>query len=92
MALEPSKHVNGRMWPLVSPAIPTADPSAVGRPCGRLGYPRQADHDQYTAQTNPAVFFATRARLIPNDIRQLGIPPGVGGNRRQQGENYNRGR
>ena len=35
-----------------------------------------------TAQTNPAVFFATCARLIPNDVRQLGIPPGVRRNRR----------
>jgi hypothetical protein len=32
----------------------------------------------YTAEKQPAVFFATCGLLIPNDVRQLGIPPGVG--------------
>ena len=77
MALEPSKHVNGRMWP------PGQSGNPNGRPVGSRtvfsqGFLKDlaavwATHGKQTmistAQTNPAVFFATCARLLPNDVR-----------------------
>ena len=77
MPLEPTKHVNGRMW----------QPGQSGNPNGRPVGSRQAfsagflkdlaevwqEHGRdtmvQTARTNPTVFFATCARLIPNDVR-----------------------
>ena len=56
MALEPSKHVNGRMRPPSQYGNPNGRPvgqsdgiqsGISGRPCGRLGYARQADHAYY---------------------------------------------
>jgi hypothetical protein len=77
MALEPTKHVNGRMWP----------PGQSGNPNGRPVGSRQAfsagfltdlarvwqqhgeDTMVHTAKTQPAVFFATCARLIGPEVK-----------------------
>ena len=77
MALEPSKHVNGRMWP------PGVSGNPNGRPVGSrsafsAGFTRDlaevwAEKGKasmlYTAEKQSAVFFATCARLLPNDVR-----------------------
>ena len=77
MALEPTKHVNGRMWP------PGVSGNPNGRPVGSrsafsAGFTRDlaevwAEKGKasmlYTAEKQPAVFFATCARLLPNDVR-----------------------
>jgi hypothetical protein len=77
MPLEPTKHVNGRMW----------QPGQSGNPNGRPAGSRTAFSTAFckdlaevwseegretiikTAKTNPTVFFATCARLIPNGVR-----------------------
>src|SRR6516164_9580417 len=77
MALEPTKHVNGRMW----------QPGQSGNPNGRPVGSRTAFSAGFlkdlaevwsvegreamvkTAKTNPTVFFATCARLIPQDVK-----------------------
>src|SRR5215467_15347612 len=77
MALEPIKHVNGRMWP----------PGVSGNPNGRPVGSRTVFSQGFlkdlaevwseegreamitTAKTNPTVFFATCARLIPQDVK-----------------------
>src|SRR5262249_7872002 len=77
MALEPTKHVNGRMWP------PGVSGNPNGRPVGSRTVFSQAflkdlaevwsDEGREamvkTAKTNPTVFFATCARLIPQDVK-----------------------
>jgi hypothetical protein len=77
MAFEPSKHVNGRMWP------PGVSGNPDGRPLGSrsafsAGFSRDlaevwAKHGraamEKTAIDQPGVFFATCARLLPNDVR-----------------------
>ena len=85
MALEPTKHVNGRMW----------QPGQSGNPNGRPVGSRTAFSNAFlkdlaevwqehgrdtivqTARTNPTTFFAVCARLIPNDVRvtvEQGLP------------------
>src|SRR6516225_4916407 len=77
MALEPTKHVNGRMW----------QPGQSGNPNGRPVGSRTAFSAAFckdlaevwskegreamvkTAKTNPAVFFATCARLIGPEVK-----------------------
>ena len=77
MPLEPTKHVNGRMWQ------PGQSGNLNGRPVGsRTAFSAAFCKDLAevwseegreamvtTAKTNPTVFFATCARLIPNDVR-----------------------
>ena len=77
MALEPTKHVNGRMWP------PGVSGNPNGRPVGsRTAFSQGFLKDltevwadrgraamEKTAQDQPGVFFATCARLLPNDVR-----------------------
>ena len=74
---EPTKHVNGRRGHLISREIRTANLSDRGL---RLVQPFCRDLAEVwsdegretmvkTAKTSPAVFFATCARLIPNDVR-----------------------
>ena len=78
MDIEPAKPVvNGRMW------SPGQSGNPNGRPVGsRTAYSRGFFSDLAevwaergketmikTAQDNPAVFFATCARLLPNDVR-----------------------
>ena len=50
---------------LVSPAIPTADPSVVGG----VGASHGKETMIKTAQDNPGVFFATCARLIGPEVK-----------------------
>jgi Family of unknown function (DUF5681) len=71
MALEPSKHVNGRMWP------PGQSGNPNGRPVGsrtafsngfltdlaQVWQQHAKDTIVHTAKTNPTVFFATCARF-----------------------------
>src|SRR6516225_10879002 len=77
MALEPTKHVNGRMW----------QPGQSGNPNGRPVGSRTAFSAAFckdlaevwskegreamikTAKTNPTVFFATCARLIGPEVK-----------------------
>src|SRR5262249_2198551 len=77
MALEPTKHVNGRMWP----------PGVSGNPNGRPVGSRTAFSQGFlkdlaevwseegreamvkTAKTNPTAFFATCARLIGPEVK-----------------------
>src|SRR5215471_6777200 len=77
MALEPTKHVNGRMWP----------PGVSGNPNGRPVGSRTVFSQRFlkdlaevwseegreamvkTAKTNPTVFFATCARLIGPEVK-----------------------
>jgi hypothetical protein len=77
MALEPTKHVNGRMWQAGQSGNPN------GRPVGsRTAFSASflkdlaevwRDHGRETmvktVQTNPAVFFATCARLIGPEVK-----------------------
>jgi hypothetical protein len=77
MALVPTKQVNGRLWQ------PGQSGNPNGRPAGSRTVFSQAflrdladvwseegrETMVKTARTNPAVFFATCARLIPNDVR-----------------------
>ena len=77
MAFEPSKHVNGRMWP------PGVSGNPNGRPLGSRtvfsqGFLKDlagvwASHGKETmiktAQDNPGVFFATCARLIGPEVK-----------------------
>ena len=77
MALEPTKHVNGRMWP------PGVSGNPNGRPLGSRtvfsqGFLKDlagvwASHGKETmiktAQDNPGVFFATCARLIGPEVK-----------------------
>jgi hypothetical protein len=77
MALEPSKHVNGRRWP------PGQSGNPNGRPVGsRSAYSagflrdfadvwasRGKETMIKTAQDRPGVFFATCARLIGPEVK-----------------------
>src|SRR6478735_2808772 len=77
MAFEPSKHVNGRMWP------PGVSGNPNGRPVGsRTVFSQSFLKDlasvwaergraamEKTAIDQPGVFFATCARLIPQDVK-----------------------
>src|SRR5215471_12185736 len=77
MALEPTKHVNGRMWP------PGVSGNPNGRPVGSRTVFSQAflkdlaevwseegrEAMVKTAKTNPTVFFATCARLIGPEVK-----------------------
>jgi hypothetical protein len=77
MDAAPTKHVNGRLWP------PGVSGNPNGRPVGSrsafsAGFTRDlaevwAEKGKasmlYTAEKQPAVFFATCARLLPNDVR-----------------------
>ena len=77
MAFEPSKHVNGRMWP------PGVSGNPDGRPLGSrsafsAGFSRDlaevwAKHGraamEKTAIDQPGVFFATCARLIGPEVK-----------------------
>jgi hypothetical protein len=87
MALDPTKHVNGRMW----------QPGQSGNPNGRPVGSRQAFSAGFlkdlaevwseegreamvkTAKTNPTVFFATCARLIGPEVK-LTIEQQLAGN------------
>src|SRR6516164_5028949 len=87
MALEPTKHVNGRMW----------QPGQSGNPNGRPVGSRTAFSAGFlkdlagvwsvegreamvkTAKTNPTVFFATCARLIGPEVK-LTIEQNLPGN------------
>ena len=76
MAFEPSKHVNGRMWP------PGASGNPNGRPVGsRTVFSQSFLKDlasvwaergraamEKTASDQPTVFFATCARLIMTSL------------------------
>src|SRR6516165_5703199 len=77
MALEPTKRVNGRMWQ------PGQSGNPNGRPVGSrqafsAGFLKDLaevwsvegrEAMVKTAKTNPTVFFATCARLIPQDVK-----------------------
>ena len=77
MALEPTKHVNGRMWP------PGVSGNPNGRPVGSRTVFSQsflkdlasvwAEHGraamEKTASDQPGVFFATCARLIGPEVK-----------------------
>ena len=77
MALEPTKHVNGRMWP------PGVSGNPNGRPVGSRtvfsqGFLKDlasvwAEEGRETmvktARDNPSVFFATCARLIGPEVK-----------------------
>jgi hypothetical protein len=77
MPLQPTKHVNGRMWQSGQSGNPNGRP--VGsRTAFSVGFLKDLaevwskegrETLVTTARTNPAVFFATCARLIPNDVR-----------------------
>jgi hypothetical protein len=87
MALEPTKHVNGRMWP------PGVSGNPNGRPLGSRtvfsqGFLKDlagvwASHGKETmiktAQDNPGVFFVTGARLIGPEVK-LTIEQSLPGN------------
>src|SRR3984893_16306787 len=87
MALEPTKHVNGRMWP------PGVSGNPNGRPVGSrtafsAGFLRdlaqvwqEHGHDTmvHTAKTQPATFFAVCARLIGPEVK-LTIEQSLPGN------------
>jgi hypothetical protein len=87
MALEPTKHVNGRMWQ------PGQSGNPNGRPIGSRTVFSQAflkdlaevwsDEGRAamvkTAKTNPSVFFATCARLIGPEVK-LTIEQSLPGN------------
>ena len=87
MALEPTKHVNGRLWP------PGVSGNPNGRPVGSRtafsqGFLKDlaevwADKGKaamlYTAEKQPAVFFATCARLIGPEVK-LTIEQSLPGN------------
>jgi hypothetical protein len=77
MALEPTKHVNGRMWP------PGVSGNPNGRPVGSrtafsAGFLRDLaevwqshgrDTMVHTAKTQPATFFAVCSRLIGPEVK-----------------------
>ena len=77
MPLEPTKHVNGRMWQPGQSGNPNGRPigSRTAFSAGFLKDLAEVWSDEgreamvKTAKTSPAVFFATCARLIPNDVR-----------------------
>src|SRR5215472_4691868 len=88
MALEPIKHVNGRMWP------PGVSGNPNGRPVGSRTVFSQAfcrDLAEVwseegrvamlkTARSNPTVFFATCARLIGPEVKltiEQSMPAGL---------------
>src|SRR5262249_47914926 len=87
MALEPTKHVNGRMWP------PGVSGNPNGRPVGSRNVFSQGFLKDLaevwseegraamvkTAKTNPTVFFATCARLIGAEVK-LTIDQSLPGN------------
>ena len=91
MALEPSKHVNGRMWP------PGVSGNPNGRPVGsRTVFSRGFLKDlasvwaergraamEKTAIDQPGVFFATCARLIGPEVK-LTIEQSLPGNLRTE--------
>lgn len=85
MAFEPSKHVNGRMWP------PGVSGNPNGRPVGgRTVFSQSFLKDlasvwaergraamEKTAFDQPTVFFATCARLIGPEVKLIEqTPPG----------------
>jgi len=77
MALEPTKHVNGRMWQPGQSGNPNGRPvgSRTAFSAGFLKDLAEVWSDEgreamvKTAKTNPTVFFATCARLIPQDVK-----------------------
>ena len=77
MALEPTKHVNGRMWQPGQSGNPNGRPvgSRTAFSAGFLKDLAEVWSDEgreamvKTAKTNPSVFFATCARLIPQDVK-----------------------
>ena len=98
MATEPTKHVNGRMWP------PGVSGNPNGRPLGSRtvfsqGFLKDlagvwASHGKETiiktAQDNPGVFFATCARLIGPEVK-LTIEQTLPGNLSREDLNSRRG-
>ena len=87
MALEPTKHVNGRMWP------PGVSGNPNGRPVGSrtafsAGFLRDLaevwqshgrDTMVHTAKTQPATFFAVCSKLIGPEVK-LTIQQSLPGN------------
>src|SRR5262245_61338138 len=77
MALEPTKQVNGRMWQPGQSGNPNGRPvgSRTAFSAGFLKDLAEVWSDEgreamlKTAKTNPTVFFATCARLIPQDVK-----------------------
>jgi hypothetical protein len=99
MPLEPTKHVNGRMWQ------PGQSGNPNGRPVGSRTVFSQAflkdlaevwsDEGREamvkTAKTNPIVFFATCARLIPQDVK-LTVEQSLPGNLSPHSNTADRGK
>src|SRR6516164_2720835 len=77
MALEPTKHVNGRMWQPGQSGNPNGHPvgSRTAFSAGFLKDLAEVWSDEgreamvKTAKTNPSVFFATCARLIGPEVK-----------------------
>jgi len=77
MPLEPTKHVNGRMWQPGQSGNPNGRPlgsrtvfsTAFCKDLAEVWSQEGREAMVKTAKTNPTVFFATCARLIPNDVR-----------------------
>src|SRR5262249_14379973 len=77
MALEPTKHVNGRMWQPGQSRNPNGRPvgSRTAFSAGFLKDLAEVWSDEgreamvKTAKTNPTVFFATCARLIGPEVK-----------------------
>jgi hypothetical protein len=87
MHLEPTKHVNGCMWPLGQSGNPNGRPvgsrtifsQAFCRDLAEVWSEEGREAMLKTAKTNPTVFFATCARLIGPEVK-LTIQQALPGN------------
>jgi hypothetical protein len=88
MALEPTKHVNGRMWQPGQSGNPNGRPmgsrtvfsQAFCRDLAEVWSEEGREAMLKTARTNPTVFFATCARLIGPEVKltiEQGLPAGL---------------